>query len=909
MPAWALLRKLDVCLFGLGSPSHLPCRHSEGCAGALVPDLGGHVASACGLCDQPPFQIAWFSDGGKTHAYLCLSRGVEVGSLGGVALQETEKSSRRTPGSCVTLAPFQAPCLPSRQVLGAELRLCFRRSLPSLCPSSASPGLESVAANDVLAGATWEVTSVIPWRGSSHINVLELAALHRQLAVSAPDSRHVILVDSQVAKSAAAKGRSTSRALSYALGRSAAIQIGFGLFFAYGFAPTCLNVADDPTRFAELRPPARLRLYEALSSQEWHALTAQRFRRPCASWLRLVLLLLCFGPGGSFAVPPRWYNACGPTGFNSGLFLSFETLRACSRPPGCAVELCCALLCCRACSHTSGFVVEPPLALCRASCLPCGIPAPVPVLPGAPGPLCCSDAGGHSFARASSHSFGLVVELPFSLAPVGATLWCAGSHSFGFVVEPLLASAHSRLPCSCVPSPAQRPSHFAWDASLAYSGSGTVEVFRVGSHSFGLVVEPALFCFCRRFCLRARSHLPGLVVELFSFCWPAAALLLVFLLFDSTLGFPGEGWFFRVWVLLAFPAMATIAPSTPADYNRAYRREPVHLVADRVVRPITRTNRARLAESFGTWLTEFCGHSLEALLASSSDPSERVAQLLVSYGQALFRAGQPYYKYSETINAVAALKPSIRRNLSLAWDLAFAWLTEEPHCHHKAIPQSILLAVLSAAISWGWLLEAAIFALAWCGLLRPGEVLQARREDLILPRDAAPSTQHALLVIRNPKTRGRAARHQSARIDPCDIVQLLDLAFGNAAPTTMLWPLSGATLRRRFEQLQARLGLKEHGRFTFDLSSFRPGGATWMLGLTENSELVRRRGRWLSLRVMDIYLQEVVAITLLPSLPADIRSLIEALAENFSGLLQRATFFESRHIPRAAWYRLLEMPS
>ena len=235
--------------------------------------------------------------------------------------------------------------------------------------------------------------------------------------------------------------------------------------------------------------------------------------------------------------------------------------------------------------------------------------------------------------------------------------------------------------------------------------------------------------------------------------------------------------------------------------------------------------------------------------------------------------------------------------------------TEEPHCHHKAMPQSILLAVLSAAISWGWPLEAAIFALAWCGLLRPGEVLQARREDLILPRDAAPSTQHALLAIRNPKTRGRAARHQSARIDPCDIVQLLDLAFGKAAPTTMLWPLSGATLRRRFEQLQGRLGLKEHGRVTFDLSFFRPGGATWMLGLTENSELVKRRGRWLSLRVMDIYLQEVVAITLLPSLPADTRSLIEALAENFSGLLQRATFFESRHIPRAAWYRLLEMPA
>jgi len=78
-----------------------------------------------------------------------------------------------------------------------------------------------------------------------------------------------------------------------------------------------------------------------------------------------------------------------------------------------------------------------------------------------------------------------------------------------------------------------------------------------------------------------------------------------------------------------------------------------------------------------------------------------------------------------------------------------------------------------------------------------------------------------------------------------------------------------------------------------------------MLGLTENSELVRRRGRWLSQRVMDIYLQEVVAITFLPSLSIDVRDRLEALAGDFSWLLQRAVFFESRCIPRSAWYLLL----
>ena len=337
----------------------------------------------------------------------------------------------------------------------------------------------------------------------------------------------------------------------------------------------------------------------------------------------------------------------------------------------------------------------------------------------------------------------------------------------------------------------------------------------------------------------------SLVVELF-LLFEATVLLLLGLDFDSTLGFPGEGWFlFRVFLLLPC-AMAVVAPSTPAEHARARKRSPVLLVADRVVRPATRSNREKLSSAFDVWLQESHGTSLRALLDSAGDVSEKVAGHLVNYGQALFRGGHPYYKYSETINAVAALKPSIRRNLTYAWDLAFAWLTEEPHCHHKAMPLGILLAVLSAALAWGWAAEAALFELAWAGLLRPGEVLSARRSDLILPRDAAPGTRHALLVIRNPKTRGRAARHQSARIDPTDIIELLDAVFGNQPGHTLLWQQSAATLRRRLEQIQARLGLVEAGKPAFDLSSFRPGGATWALNTTENSELVRRRGRWLS---------------------------------------------------------------
>ena len=119
------------------------------------------------------------------------------------------------------------------------------------------------------------------------------------------------------------------------------------------------------------------------------------------------------------------------------------------------------------------------------------------------------------------------------------------------------------------------------------------------------------------------------------------------------------------------------------------------------------------------------------------------------------------------------------------------------------------------------------------------------RADLILPADAAPGTNHILLRIKAPKIRGRAAKHQAARVDPQNLVQLISTIFGPLPPTAKLWPLSAQTLRKRLKLILERLGLVTLGHKTFELASFRPGGATCMMEQTESSELVRRRGRWM----------------------------------------------------------------
>ena len=60
----------------------------------------------------------------------------------------------------------------------------------------------------------------------------------------------------------------------------------------------------------------------------------------------------------------------------------------------------------------------------------------------------------------------------------------------------------------------------------------------------------------------------------------------------------------------------------------------------------------------------------------------------------------------------------------------------------------------------------------------------------------------------------------------------------------------------------------------FDLGSLRPGGATWLLNRTEDSTLVQRRGRWLSFRVMTMYLQEKAVATTVPKLAPEVREKI-----------------------------------
>eukprot|EP00435_Cladocopium_sp_Y103_P017354 s93_g4.t1 len=264
-------------------------------------------------------------------------------------------------------------------------------------------------------------------------------------------------------------------------------------------------------------------------------------------------------------------------------------------------------------------------------------------------------------------------------------------------------------------------------------------------------------------------------------------------------------------------------------------------------------------ERLSIWLAEE-GVDIGLIVGPGEPDIEAANVLLERYGRELYKAGRPYGHYAETINAVSAAKPRLRRVLQPAWDLAYSWLRQEPPIHHVALPWQLLLSILTTALSWGWTRVAGVIALSWGVIARIGEVLAAQRRNLVLPVDIGQSICFALLEIQEPKTRFRTARHQAARLDQPQLLRVVEIAFQSLLPHQKLWPQSAQTMRARFQALLDAngVGSMPHDiKRGLDLGSLRAGGASWLLLTSEDSELTRRRGRWINTKIMEIYVQEV----------------------------------------------------
>ena len=76
--------------------------------------------------------------------------------------------------------------------------------------------------------------------------------------------------------------------------------------------------------------------------------------------------------------------------------------------------------------------------------------------------------------------------------------------------------------------------------------------------------------------------------------------------------------------------------------------------------------------------------------------------------------------------------------------------------------------------------------------------------------------------------------------------------------------------------------------------------------MTEDSEVVRRRGRWVTSKVCGLYLQEVLYTTYTEKLAEGPRRKVQQLAGAFPQVLEKAICFLRGGIPTKVWFKLYQ---
>eukprot|EP00971_Amphidinium_carterae_P028249 556251-Amphidinium_carterae.1 len=142
-----------------------------------------------------------------------------------------------------------------------------------------------------------------------------------------------------------------------------------------------------------------------------------------------------------------------------------------------------------------------------------------------------------------------------------------------------------------------------------------------------------------------------------------------------------------------------------------------------------------------------------------------LSALLCNYLQMLADQGQPRTWGIETLAGLQHLHPCLQGQLTLAWRWQRVWNHSQVSAMRIPLPLEMVLAMAVVAHCWHRPRVAACLMLAFHCMLRPGEVANMRRRDLILPQDLHGTPWSGVVAITQSKTSTRFARMQSVIIE------------------------------------------------------------------------------------------------------------------------------------------------
>lgn len=264
---------------------------------------------------------------------------------------------------------------------------------------------------------------------------------------------------------------------------------------------------------------------------------------------------------------------------------------------------------------------------------------------------------------------------------------------------------------------------------------------------------------------------------------------------------------------------------------------------------------------------------------------EVVGLLICEFGKFLYATGQSIYLLRQLITHMQRNDPLKRPYLQIAWQLVSKWEMLEPTVHRTPLPYVVYRAMVSLALCLGWKRVAGVLVIAFEAICRPGEVLRAKRCDLLLPSDlVAEDPGRVFLRIQNPKSKRRGiGAIQHAKISDPLIAGFLQGIFGDFESDRPLFCASASTFRKRWNLLLSQLYIP----ITLGLTpaSMRAGGAVKMYRTDEDISKLMWKMRLKNVETLQHYLQEVGAESAFLQLPDRSKTAVVAASALFEVLL------------------------
>lgn len=229
-------------------------------------------------------------------------------------------------------------------------------------------------------------------------------------------------------------------------------------------------------------------------------------------------------------------------------------------------------------------------------------------------------------------------------------------------------------------------------------------------------------------------------------------------------------------------------------------------------------------------------------------------ELTADWIQKCWEDGESIHVVSDALCGLHFFEPWTKKGIPTSWRIFATWRKLETPCRAPPLTAHLVYCMAHYAVAHRDLSFAALLLLGFFALLRTGELLSLRPEDLLV------GPKQTIVSLFGTKTgqRNNAAEMVSFFDDFTTevLIALLDQRKSLRTIKTPIWSFSGQHFRNQFKTYLKKFDLIKHN---FRPYSLRRGGATWTFQQSGSMELALVKGRWGSSKVARVYIADGIS--------------------------------------------------